>query len=59
MPGGFGIFGAVVRSFSGGAFAPAGNVVGLDLGEDDTTLSDAIHAGFEGGDEFQVDFAKG
>ena len=52
MPGGFRVFGTVVGSFAGGTFAPAGNVVDVDLGEDDAAFGDAVHGSFEGGDEF-------
>ena len=58
VPGGFGIFGTIVRSFTRSAFAPAGNVVVcVEFGEEDAAFGDAIHRGFEWGEEREMDFA--
>ena len=59
VPAGFGVFGGIERSFAGGAFAPADGAVKIEFGEEDAAVGDAIHGGFEGSEEFEVDFAEG
>jgi len=59
MPAGLGVFRGVEGAFAGGAFAPAGGVVEVEFGEEDAAFGDAVHAGFEGGEEFEVYFAEG
>ncbi len=58
VPGGFGVFGRVEGIFSGGAFAPAGGAVDGGFDEEDAALGDAIHAGLEGSDEREMNFAE-
>ena len=59
VPGGFGVFGRIEGRLAGGAFPPAGGTVDMGFGEDDAALGDTIHAGFERGDELEMDFTKG
>src|SRR5580704_7646967 len=58
VPSGFGVFGRVERSFAGGAFAPPGGAIDIGFDEDDAAMGDAVHAGFEWGDELHVNLAK-
>jgi len=58
VPAGFGVFGRIEGIFAGGAFAPADGAVDVGFGEDDAAFGDAIHAGFEGMQKFEMNFAQ-
>jgi hypothetical protein len=58
VPTGFGVFGTVERAFACGAFSPAYDAIDVGLDEDDVTIGDPIHAGFEWVDELEMNFTE-